>query len=104
MKNLLNDKPDEIALSARMQESLNLIKKSGLKEKKVLDIGCGYGWFEYHLIKEGANDIWGIEISDEDIQTAKNNVKDKRAKFKIGGALDIPLPNSSFDIAVAWEV
>jgi len=103
MKNILNEKPD-LNLHTRLKFSNDLVNVSDIQNKKVLDIGCGFGWFELNALKKGVGEIAGIEISALDLKPAKENIKDKRAVFKIGGALKLPFKNNYFDTVVAWEV
>lgn len=103
MKNILNERPD-LNLNARLKFSNNLVDVSDIKNKKILDIGCGFGWFELNALKKGAREIAGIEISALDLKPAKENIEDKRAVFKIGGALKLPFKDNYFDTVVAWEV
>lgn len=42
-----------------------------LNNKKVLDIGCGEGKSLEYLYKKGASEIWGVDISKEQIMKAK---------------------------------
>jgi len=103
MKNILHQKPTD-ELNARLKFSTKFVKDSNIKNKKVLDIGCGFGWFELNVLSRGVKEIAGIEISLEDLKTAKNNIEDKRAIFKVGGALKLPFKDNYFDMVVAWEV
>ena len=103
MKNILNVKPD-LDLNARLVFSNELVDIADLKNKRVLDIGCGFGWFELNALKKGVKEIAGIEISAEDLKAARSNIKDGRAVFKIGGALKLPFKDNYFDTVVAWEV
>jgi SAM-dependent methyltransferase len=103
MKNLLNERPD-LNLHTRLKFSNNLVDVGDIRNKKVLDIGCGFGWFELNALKKGVREIAGIEITALDLQPAKENIKDKRAIFKIGGALKLPFGDNYFDTVVAWEV
>lgn len=41
------------------------------KNAKVLDIGCGYGAFLYCLQKEGYSNVWGVDISPEQVEEAR---------------------------------
>lgn len=102
MKNILNEKPND-KLDARLQFSTKFVKDYDIKNKKILDIGCGFGWFEVNVLKRGAGQIVGIEISYEDLKSART-IKDKRAVFKVGGVLKIPFKDNYFDTVVAWEV
>lgn len=103
MKNILNERPD-VNLNARLKFSNKLVDTTDIRNKKVLDIGCGFGWFELNALKKDVKQIAGIEISPLDLKTAKENIRDKRASFKIGGALKLPFKDNYFDTVVAWEV
>jgi len=103
MKNILNEKPD-LELNARLKFSNSLVEVRDVKNKRILDIGCGFGWFELNVLSKGVKEISGIEISALDLRTARENIKDKRAIFKIGGALELPFRANYFDTVVAWDV
>jgi len=103
MKNILNEKPD-LDLNTRLKFSNKLVDTRDIKNKKVLDIGCGFGWFELNVLKKGVKEVAGIEISALDLKPARENIKDKHAIFKIGGALKIPFKDNYFDTVVAWEI
>jgi ubiquinone/menaquinone biosynthesis C-methylase UbiE len=103
MKNILNEKPTT-DLTGRLMFAVNFVSNNDIKDKKVLDIGCGYGWFELNALKRGVKEMAGIEISKEDLKTAKNSIKNKKVIFKVGGALEVPFENNYFDTVVAWEV
>jgi ubiquinone/menaquinone biosynthesis C-methylase UbiE len=103
MKNILNEKPDK-KITGRLKFSTEFVSDKDIKSKKILDIGCGFGWFELNALKKGVKQIAGIEISSEDLKAARENIKDKRAIFKVGGGLKVPFKDSYFDTVVAWEV
>lgn len=104
MKNILNDIPNE-QLTGRLKFTVKkFVKAKDIIGKKVLDIGCGYGWFELNALERGVKEIVGIEITKEDLKTAKSNINDKRATFKVAGALKLPFKDNYFDTVVAWEV
>lgn len=65
------------------ERSLNpyLLRKLGnIKDKKVLDYGCGDGWLCEKLKQKGAK-IFGCDISEKFIKLAKENYKE--IEFKI---------------------
>lgn len=103
MKNLVNEKPTD-PLKGRLLETVQLVKDSDLAKKTILDVGCGYGWFELNAISRGASKICGVEITNDDLKTVKKNIKDKKFEAKIGSAIDIPYRDSSFNTVVCWEV
>lgn len=103
MKNFLSEKPTE-TLHGRLLASVNFVDDVDIKNKNVLDIGCGYGGFELNALKKDVKEIVGIEISTEDLKTARDNIKDRRAVFKVGEALKLPFKDNCFDTVVSWEV
>lgn len=103
MKNLLDEKPN-IKLNSRLNFSIKLVKNEDIENKNVLDIGCGFGWFELNALRRDVSHISGIEITREDLKAASKNIKNKRASFKVGGALKLPFKDNYFDTVVAWEV
>ncbi len=53
-----------------------------LKNKKILDIGCGAGFNCKDFIAKGANFCLGIDISKNMLNLAKKNNSDKNIKYK----------------------
>ena len=53
----------------RNEEKIGLINP--IKRAKILDIGCGEGESLEYLYHKGASEIWGIDISEEQIKKAK---------------------------------
>ena len=103
MKNILNEKPDQ-NLHGRLLFSADFVDDEDIKNKTILDIGCGYGWCEMNFLKRGVKEIIGMETSEDDLKTAKQYIEDKRAGFIVGNALKIPFKNDCFDTVVCWEV
>lgn len=103
MKNLLFDKPSEL-LHGRLLASVNFVDDNDIKNKEVLDVGCGYGWCELNFLKRGVKKISAIEISEDDLLTIRQNVKDERLILKTGSAINLPFSNEAFDTVVSWEV
>jgi 2-polyprenyl-3-methyl-5-hydroxy-6-metoxy-1,4-benzoquinol methylase len=103
MKNLTREVPQE-KLDKRLYQSMKYVTDADVKDKVILDIGCGYGWCELNFLKRGAKKVVGIEITEEDLKTVKKNIKDKRAEFKVGDATNLKFPKESFDTIVCWEV
>jgi cyclopropane fatty-acyl-phospholipid synthase-like methyltransferase len=52
-----------------------LIAKVNIKEKKVLDAGCGVGFGSFLFLKNGAIEVTGISLSDEEIKRANEMKK-----------------------------
>lgn len=103
MKNILQERPDD-GLTGRLAEAVALLKKSDITDKKILDVGCGYGWCELEMLKLGAAQIVGTDLSETDLETARQYVKDSKVSFSPASAIDLPFPDHSFDTVVSWDV
>jgi len=103
MKNLLNEKPTS-DLRGRLKASAEFVDENDIKNKNILDIGCGYGWCELNFVKKGAKKIIGTELSKNDLITARKYIKNKKIQFKVSNALDLQFKPRSFDTIVCWEV
>ncbi|OLD63019.1 MAG: hypothetical protein AUI53_00430 [Acidobacteria bacterium 13_1_40CM_2_60_7] len=84
----------------RAQEILNLIKEPHLNHPRILDLGCGHGWFTERLANFG--DVHGIDLSQEAIAAAKARRPD--ITYLAGNIYEAPLPANHFDIVVSQEV
>jgi len=73
-----------------------------VKDKKILDIGCSFGWFEKMALKNGCGKVVGIEPEERLFHEAKKEVP--KAIFKKGSALRIPAKDNYFDSVVMFDV
>jgi len=103
MKNILHDKPSN-KLHGRLLYSTKFIGEHSLKGKVILDIGCGYGWFETFAIGKKAKRIDATEISENDLYTIRSNINNPKVVTTVASAVKLPFQNKSFDIVVSWEV
>lgn len=70
---------------------------------KVLDLGCGYGRVAIHLLKK-AKKVVGIDISKENIQLAKNLIKNyKDCEFYTMDAINLTFSDNSFDTVICVQ-
>lgn len=69
------------------------------RDKAVLDIGCGGGALVRELAAAGARPL-GIEISDEQLAAARDADGGSGARYLVGRAENLPLPDASIDAAV----
>src|SRR3990172_3602467 len=103
MINLISEKPT-IDLHGRLKFITKFVKADDLINKKVLDIGCGFGWFELFALSQKPKTIVGTEISLNYLQTINKNLHEPRLKTCVGDATNLPFKNNSFDTVVSWEV
>ena len=54
-----------------------------LKNKKILDLGCGDGNMTEYFMKKGAKKVVGIDISKNMIDTANKNNKYSNAEYYV---------------------
>jgi ubiquinone/menaquinone biosynthesis C-methylase UbiE len=89
------------AWSIRRGETiLRFLRSLPLSHPKILDIGCGTGWFTEQLSHLGT--ATGIDLSETTIAIAKSRFPD--ITFIAGDLFETSLPVAEFDIVVAQEV
>jgi ubiquinone/menaquinone biosynthesis C-methylase UbiE len=89
--------------------SLSLAKQSITQDKRVasiLDAGCGTGEFTFCLASAfpEATQIVGMDFLPELFPNTQGGPQYKRVSFFKGDILDIPFPDTSFDITFCIEV
>jgi 2-polyprenyl-3-methyl-5-hydroxy-6-metoxy-1,4-benzoquinol methylase len=84
----------------RAKEILQLIRRLGIQRPRMLDLGCGFGWFTERLADLG--EAQGIDLSPEGIAAARTRRPD--ISYLVGSVYDAPLPKNYFDIVVSQEV
>ncbi len=72
-----------------------------LENKKVLDLGCGYGWHCKYAVDKGAKEVVGIDLSHKMIETALNRNYDEKIKYKVCSILDYEYPKSKYDFVIS---
>ena len=77
-----------------------IIKKMliGVNGQRVVDVGCGTGYFCHYAEKEGAKEVVGIDFSSEMIEQAKKNCKQTR--FIMGDVRTVEFQESSAEILI----
>ncbi|MBK1895856.1 methyltransferase domain-containing protein [Chryseobacterium sp. YIM B02567] len=70
-----------------------------MKNKKVLDFGCGSG-YGTHMLSENADSITGVDISSEAIDYAKKEFSSSNLRFKTISELK----NEKFDVITSFQV
>lgn len=70
--------------------------------KTVLDIACGEGYGS-HILSLNAEQVTGVDISQETIDHASNRYQMDNLVYKVGSCASIPLHDSSIDVVVSFE-
>jgi magnesium-protoporphyrin O-methyltransferase len=93
-------------LSRSSKLLLKFILDGNAQDKAVLDLGCGAGGLSVELLKHGAQNAIGFDLSPRMIEAATELARstgfENRAKFQEGNAATMELPKS--DIVVMDKV
>ncbi|MBI3954652.1 class I SAM-dependent methyltransferase, partial [Candidatus Collierbacteria bacterium] len=81
-----------------LEEFWRLMKEE--EKKEILDLGCGDGWISLKAAAEGFK-VTGIDASETAITEAKREARklglEKRARFEVGDALNLPFRANTFE-------
>ncbi|WP_377838350.1 class I SAM-dependent methyltransferase [Bosea sp. UC22_33] len=70
-----------------------------LAGKRVLDLGCGFGWFCRFAAGEGAAGVLGVDVSEKMLERARRETPDSRAAYERADLETYALPAGAFDLA-----
>jgi ubiquinone/menaquinone biosynthesis C-methylase UbiE len=69
-----------------------------LQGKKVVDLGCGYGWFCRSAREQGAAQVLGMDLSEKMLGKAKEMTEDPAIEYRQQDLEALQLPVASFDL------
>lgn len=69
--------------------------------KRVLDLGCGYGWHCIYAIEQGAVSVTGIDLSEKMLSIAREKVQSANISYLCMPIEDIDFERNSFDIVIS---
>ena len=67
--------------------------------KRVVDMGCGFGWFSRWAKEHGALLVLGLDVSENMISRARADTFDAAIEYRIEDLEVLELPEASFDFA-----
>lgn len=79
------------------EKNLHILDRESLKEKKMLDLGCGRGHDSVAYAKLGAN-VLAVDVSQKQIE---QSLQHKNVAYVVASAESIPTPDTSIDIAIS---
>jgi len=87
------------------KELIELVESGKIKPCKVIDIGCGEGFYSIYLAKKGF-EVLGIDISKKAIKYAKENAEQAgvNVRFIAMDIFDLPNLNEKFDFILEWAI
>ncbi len=69
--------------------------------KRVLDLGCGFGWHCRFAMENGAKSVIGVDISQKMLSEARNKTKSEYIQYICMPIEDIDFPDNSFDVIIS---
>lgn len=88
--------------TATDKQVFKLLEQIGVKDKDILDFGCGDGVYTFKLKKLGAKSVVGIDISPAMITLANEKLNGTRGiEFIEADGAYLPLENNTIDLVFA---
>lgn len=69
--------------------------------KRVLDLGCGYGWHCRYALEQGAREVVGVDISQRMLEEARCRTTSERCRYLHMAMEDIDFPEACFDVVIS---
>ncbi|AEH87309.1 class I SAM-dependent methyltransferase [Mesorhizobium opportunistum] len=70
-----------------------------LADKRIVDLGCGFGWASRWMREQGATSVLGIDLSENMISRAQENTSDNAITYRTADLETLELPEAAFDLA-----
>lgn len=72
-----------------------------LRGKKVLDLGCGFGWHCRYAREKQARSVVGVDLSENMLARAKAMTDDPHIEYRQLAIEDIDFEEGTFDVAIS---
>lgn len=69
--------------------------------KRVLDLGCGFGWHCRYAAENGVQSVLGIDISENMLGEARRRTEDPRVEYRKISLEEYEYPENSFDAVIS---
>ncbi len=97
---------------SKMTRSINGLEGAGewqvfknmmpdLKGKRVLDLGCGFGWHCLYAVEQGAKSVIGIDISERMLNEARKKTESSLVEYVRKPIEDIDYLPNTFDVVIS---
>lgn len=93
-----SDHPPNFASYNRAVLSAEVVRSGD----RVLDIGCGDGFFTKRFLASVAGHVDGLDVEPSAIEAARASNNDTNVEYFILDAVNAPFPHASYD-AVVWD-
>ena len=103
------DNPDFFAGYSQLPRQLNGLEGApewsairallpDLTDKRVVDLGCGFGWASRWFREQGAASVLGIDLSHNMIERARADTMDAGVDYRIADLETLELPEAASDL------
>ncbi|MBP1989735.1 class I SAM-dependent methyltransferase [Paenibacillus eucommiae] len=72
-----------------------------LKDKKVLDLGCGFGWHCRYVREQKARSVVGVDLSENMLERARAMTSDSEIEYRRLAIEDIDFHAGEFDVVIS---
>lgn len=72
-----------------------------MRGKRMLDLGCGFGWHCKYAVEQGAESVVGIDLSEKMIQKAREINADPHIDYRVMAVEDFDYANQNFDVVLS---
>ena len=69
--------------------------------KRVLDLGCGFGWHCRYAADHGAAAVIGVDLSEKMLEKARADTFDGRIHYVRGAMEEVDFPPASFEAVLS---
>ncbi|WP_212004066.1 bifunctional 2-polyprenyl-6-hydroxyphenol methylase/3-demethylubiquinol 3-O-methyltransferase UbiG [Chitinophaga sp. HK235] len=112
MKENKYDDPGFFANYSRMLRSVEGLSAAGeweafskllpsLQNKRVLDLGCGFGWHCRYVMEQHAASVTGVDISEKMLEKAQELNSGPGIVYRQQAIEDITFEDSAFDVVIS---
>ncbi len=106
------DDPEFYTQYSKMARSVGGLKSAGewpvfqtllpdLRGKRLLDLGCGYGWHCRYAVDQGARAVIGVDLSAKMLAKAQEINADPAIEYRRAAIEEIDFPAQSFDVVLS---
>ena len=112
MKQNKYDDPEFFASYSQMARSVGGLEAAGewhafremlpeLQDRRVLDIGCGFGWHCRYARERKAASVIGIDLSENMLARARASTDDAAIEYRCMAIEDMAFDGESFDVVIS---
>jgi ubiquinone/menaquinone biosynthesis C-methylase UbiE len=69
--------------------------------KRVLDLGCGFGWHCRYAVERGAHSVVGVDLSEKMLQEARAKTPSPRIEYVLMAIEEVEFPERTFDTVIS---